>query len=93
MWALDGNVTYFRGKHVIHCIVRKCFKNFKLQIPTKIVVVTPITDIEQVDSSHKTEQLLSISDWHETGINNANGDSINDECEPLLAHAAPLKTQ
>ena len=75
---------------VIHCIVRQCIKNFKWQIPTT-VMVTPITNIEQVDSSHETEQLLSINDWRETGINNTNGDSINDECEPLLAHAAPLK--
>ena len=77
---------------VIHCIVRQCIKNFKWQIPTT-VMVTPITSIEQVDSSHETEQLLSVNDWRETGINklNTNGDSINDECEPLLAHAAPLK--
>ena len=71
---------------IVHCTFRQCFKNFKYRIPTQIVAVTLTSDIEEVDSSQNLEQLLNINDWHETGW--ANGDG---ECEPLLAHAAPLK--
>ena len=74
---------------IVHCTFKQCFKNFKQQIPTQIVAIAPTSDIEEVDSSQNPDQLLNINDWRETGM--ANGNGVDSECEPLLAHAAPFK--
>ena len=68
---------------LFHCIIEQCFKN--QLVPTQAVAAAPIHDVEQADSPQG--QLLDTSDWFETQINDANGDGVDDEREPLLAHA------